>query len=275
MKTVSFNTGRKYTARGQVIVATLHDDGVITFMDHSRMISGEIAASEFHTAESVERHTMRAYDNYAYQESRRSRADGMMRGGCNTEEEFEAQAAKAEAAAAAQAETAANVELASVTQTLANKFCEIVGEYFAHDELSEINRRNTTPAYSGACATQDFCDANLLMHQAFVEILGRDVDPSADTDCNLWNAAWNIAKAKGFKAPAAPAAVSAGFYWFEFDGQLVEPFDTLADAQAVCDEQVEFWLAQNNATREQELGWGDLSDNAIRNACVVSFAASK
>lgn len=87
MKTVSFNTGRKYTARGQVITATLHNDGVITFMDHSRMISGEIAASEFHTAESVERHTMRAYDSNAYQESRRSRADGMICGGCNIEGE--------------------------------------------------------------------------------------------------------------------------------------------------------------------------------------------
>ena len=63
-------------------------------------------------------------------------------------------------------------------------------------------------------------------------------------------------------------------YWFEFCGQLVEPFETLADAQAVCDEQLEFWLAQDIATRSDELGWNDLSDNAIRNACVVSFAAS-
>ena len=105
MKTVSFNTGRKYTARGQVIIATLHDDGVITFMDHSRMISGEIRASEFHTAESIQRHTMRSYDNYGYQESRRSREDGMMRGGCNTEEAFEA-AAQAEAEAKAEAQAA-------------------------------------------------------------------------------------------------------------------------------------------------------------------------
>lgn len=63
-------------------------------------------------------------------------------------------------------------------------------------------------------------------------------------------------------------------YWFEFDGQLVEPFETLADAQAVCDEQVEFWLAQDEVTRSAELGWDDLSDNAIRNACVVSYFAS-
>ena len=63
-------------------------------------------------------------------------------------------------------------------------------------------------------------------------------------------------------------------YWFEFSGQLVEPFETLADAQAVCDEQVEFWLAQDIATREPELGWDDLSDDAIRSACCVTYSAS-
>jgi hypothetical protein len=36
METISFNTGRRYTAEGQFIVATLHDDKVVTFFDHSR-----------------------------------------------------------------------------------------------------------------------------------------------------------------------------------------------------------------------------------------------
>ena len=85
MKTVTWNTGRKYTARGQIIVATLHADGAITFADHSRMIYGEIAASELHNADSVQRHTMRAYDSGAYSNSTRATADGMFRGGCNTE----------------------------------------------------------------------------------------------------------------------------------------------------------------------------------------------
>ena len=85
MKTITWNTGRKYTERGQVITATLHADGVITFMDHSRMICGEIAASAFHAPDSVQRHAMRAYDNGAYQNTARASRDGMIRGGCNTE----------------------------------------------------------------------------------------------------------------------------------------------------------------------------------------------
>jgi hypothetical protein len=30
MKTIEFNTGRRYSAEGQFIKATLHDDGVVT-----------------------------------------------------------------------------------------------------------------------------------------------------------------------------------------------------------------------------------------------------
>lgn len=39
--TIRFNTGRRYAAEGQLVVATLHDDGVVTFMDHSRGVDGE------------------------------------------------------------------------------------------------------------------------------------------------------------------------------------------------------------------------------------------
>ena len=82
MKTITFNTGRKYTAEGQVIVATLHDDGIVTFFDHSRCIDGEF---ELTSGLPFNEHTvMRAYDNRWITSSRRSWQDGMLRGGCNT-----------------------------------------------------------------------------------------------------------------------------------------------------------------------------------------------
>jgi hypothetical protein len=83
MNTIRFNTGRKYTAQGQRIVATLHDDGVVTFMDHSRGVSGEFTLED-HTLEAVD--VMHAYDRNLYTGSARSWADGMLRGGVNTEE---------------------------------------------------------------------------------------------------------------------------------------------------------------------------------------------
>lgn len=80
MKTITFNTHRKYTAEGQVIVATLHDDGVVTFMDHSRGVSGEFMLDSVSFCESA---VMAGYDGNRYQGSSRAWADGMRRDGCN------------------------------------------------------------------------------------------------------------------------------------------------------------------------------------------------
>jgi hypothetical protein len=80
MKTIEFNTGRKYTAEGQFIKATLHDDGVVTFMDHSRMVDGEFKLCGDRFDQSV---VMHAYDNNIAKGTRRSYMDGMYRNACN------------------------------------------------------------------------------------------------------------------------------------------------------------------------------------------------
>lgn len=80
-KTIEFNTGRKYTAEGQFIKATLHDDGVVTFMDHSRSVDGEFKLCGSRFDRQV---VMDAYDNSIAKGTARSRADGLYRGGCNT-----------------------------------------------------------------------------------------------------------------------------------------------------------------------------------------------
>lgn len=82
MKTIEFNTGRKYTAEGQVVRATLHDDGVVTFMDHSRLIDGEFVVDP--GCELIKNAVMRHYDSGNYRSTKRSRDDGMLKGGCNT-----------------------------------------------------------------------------------------------------------------------------------------------------------------------------------------------
>lgn len=80
MKTISFNTGRKYTAFGQRIVATLHDDGVVTFMDHDRKISGEYHRPGVAFTQAG---VMSMYDSGQYTGGQRSWLDGMMRDGAN------------------------------------------------------------------------------------------------------------------------------------------------------------------------------------------------
>lgn len=80
-KTIEFNTGRKYTAQGQFIKATLHDDGVVTFFDHGRGIDGEFRLGLHCSFNQTE--IMHWYDSGNAQGTRRSWEDGMLRGGCN------------------------------------------------------------------------------------------------------------------------------------------------------------------------------------------------
>lgn len=90
IKTIQFNTGRKYTAEGQIITATLYADGIVTFMDHSRLIDGEFKLPLHCTFNQIE--VMHHYDavTYAYTSTSRSRADGLFKGGRNTRDGFDA-----------------------------------------------------------------------------------------------------------------------------------------------------------------------------------------
>lgn len=56
------------------------------------------------------------------------------------------------------------------------------------------NEREKNPAI---CHSHDFCDANMLMHSAFVAVVGHEPDLMND-DLNIWNAAWDLAKKNKF-----------------------------------------------------------------------------
>jgi hypothetical protein len=84
-KTIHFNTGRLYSSGGQKITATLHDDGVVTFFDHTRLVDKEFSMSRFPHATDIDPAiVMAAYDAGEAKSSQRSFEDGMMTGGCNT-----------------------------------------------------------------------------------------------------------------------------------------------------------------------------------------------
>jgi len=85
--TIHFNTGRLYTRGGQQITATRHDDGVVTFMDHSRMIDGEFMFPMDRASLLTGDNVLRSYDNGAWKSTARSRTDGMQMDGCNAEYE--------------------------------------------------------------------------------------------------------------------------------------------------------------------------------------------
>jgi hypothetical protein len=83
MKTITFNTGRSYAKNGQVITATLHEDNVVTFFDHSRMIDGTISFDpEIETFNAAM--VTQCYDCGYHKSSKRSFEDGMTRNGANS-----------------------------------------------------------------------------------------------------------------------------------------------------------------------------------------------
>lgn len=87
----------------------------------------------------------------------------------------------------------------STAQTIADAFRRAIAEDLGTDIAAEIDERNATPEYAdGCCATHDFCDANMVMAEAFEAVTGRGPDVSSAEDTNLWNAAWDIARTQGF-----------------------------------------------------------------------------
>ncbi len=62
------------------------------------------------------------------------------------------------------------------------------------DEVLRLNAAETDPLI---CHSHDFCDANMVMLEAF-EALGGTFDPADEGQATLTNAAWDIAKKCGF-----------------------------------------------------------------------------
>ncbi len=69
-------------------------------------------------------------------------------------------------------------------------------------DLKEIRRLNKEEYEEGVCATHDFCDANELMHDAFVSVMGEfhwEPEAALQADSQLWSEAWNLSKANEFR----------------------------------------------------------------------------
>ncbi len=85
----------------------------------------------------------------------------------------------------------------ALVAALADEFAARLRAYLGADKFAEVRRLNATPAYGGGCcASHDFCDANMIMFEAFEAIADRGHDPASQPDSDLWNAAWNDAAAR-------------------------------------------------------------------------------
>jgi hypothetical protein len=89
---------------------------------------------------------------------------------------------------------------------LARAFADEVKESFSTAEFREmLDKNKSSHADKGICASHDYCDANMLMLDAWLKTFGRE--PALlhgcdhdDHDARLWGDAWAIAKAADFFA---------------------------------------------------------------------------
>lgn len=82
------------------------------------------------------------------------------------------------------------------TVTLAKKFVDLLLLELDAKDFIKVLYRNAEPEYesTGSCASHDFCDANMVMLDAWGYLGYGEFDPNSSADASVWNDAWHIAK---------------------------------------------------------------------------------
>ena len=83
-------------------------------------------------------------------------------------------------------------------ESLANRFSLGLLQALGDSVIAEVIAKNALPEYAGCCASHDYCDANEIMLQA-MDAEGIEFDAENDEQAAGCNAAWALAKQRGFK----------------------------------------------------------------------------
>jgi hypothetical protein len=81
-------------------------------------------------------------------------------------------------------------------EVIGMRFAQVLREWLTDAEWLEMRRRNVEHVNDGICASHDFCDANMAMHQAFMDCGQPDPaeNPQDDAVLTLWGDAWQWAQ---------------------------------------------------------------------------------
>jgi hypothetical protein len=83
---------------------------------------------------------------------------------------------------------------------LAREFGSLIQEALSRSEFQAVIDRNKNEESDSVCHSHDYLDANMYMDEAFQAVMLREIDLDSESDTELWNDAWSIAKAAGFFA---------------------------------------------------------------------------
>lgn len=84
-------------------------------------------------------------------------------------------------------------------QTIANEFSRLLQLHLTDIQMAEVIKKNRTIEYANCCATHDYLDANMIMAEAFKNIIHAEPDMQNNKDNALWNSAWDLAKNYDFQ----------------------------------------------------------------------------
>ena len=95
-------------------------------------------------------------------------------------------------------------------EKLAREFSRLLRRDLSDHEMSIVVTKNNGDSDTSCCHSHDFCDANMVMAEAFENVVGRlptmtgevernpGLEKQHQQDFDLWNAAWSMAKANHF-----------------------------------------------------------------------------
>ncbi len=84
-------------------------------------------------------------------------------------------------------------------EKVGDKFAETLKQWLTEDEFAAVKRTNLHRK-DGSCASHDYCDANMAMDVAMGHFGFFYVQSDPNLHVDLWNAAWDYAKAKHLTA---------------------------------------------------------------------------
>lgn len=96
-------------------------------------------------------------------------------------------------------------------ESLARAFAERLVFGLGDDTLREIAIKERDHHIDGCCHSHDYCDANVIMAEAFKAVIGRETDDNdegemSQMDIDLWNEAWDLARKNLFWVELEKAA---------------------------------------------------------------------
>lgn len=82
---------------------------------------------------------------------------------------------------------------------VASKFCELLRAQIGDAGVREAARRNKAEKSPDVCHSHDFCDANMVMADAFELVMKTVFDPQDQAQATLFNKAWDLAAGLNFR----------------------------------------------------------------------------